>query len=93
MDDFEHIKHNIEEKAKSEGYELTDKADAIARAKLRFFGRDNWAQCPCDPNSDRACITACSHPKAPPSQDNGIPTEPNINAVSWTPSRTSTYLR
>ena len=31
MDDFEHIKHNIEEKAKSEGYELTDKADAIAR--------------------------------------------------------------
>ena len=57
MDDFEQIKQNIEEKAKAEGYGLSDKADAIARAKLRFFGRDNWAQCPCDPNSDRACIS------------------------------------
>lgn len=67
MDDFEHIKHNIEEKAKSEGYELTDKVDAIARAKLRFFGRDNWAQCPCDPNSDRACIS--DHCKADIAKD------------------------
>lgn len=67
MDDFEQIKQNIEEKAKAEGYGLSDKADAIARAKLRFFGREKWSQCPCDQNSDRSCIS--DHCKADIAKD------------------------
>lgn len=39
------------------GYEVTDNIDKIANAKLRFFGCQQWAKCPCDPHSDRACIS------------------------------------
>lgn len=57
MEDFQKIKENIQKTAKDNGYELTENIDAIARAKLRFFGRECWAQCPCDRDSDRACIS------------------------------------
>ena len=30
-------------------------------AKFRFFGEDDWARCPCDPDSDRACISEHCH--------------------------------
>ena len=56
MEDFQTIKENLQKTAKDNGYELTENIDAIARAKLRFFGREYWAQCPCDRDSDRACI-------------------------------------
>ena len=57
MDDFAIIRAKIAEKAKENNLELTDKADAVARAKSRFFGVKYWMRCPCDPGSDRACIS------------------------------------
>ena len=39
------------------GYTLTENAEKIANAKLNFFGEKQWAKCPCDPESDRACIS------------------------------------
>lgn len=43
--------------ATQEGYELTDNAPKIAKAKQMFFGVEHWKRCPCDPNSDRYCIS------------------------------------
>ena len=43
--------------AAANGYEVTDNIDKIANAKLQFFGCKKWARCPCDPDSDRACIS------------------------------------
>lgn len=43
--------------AKANKYELTEDAEKIANAKLNFFGESKWSKCPCDPDSDRACIS------------------------------------
>lgn len=43
------------------GYNLTKYAPNIAKAKCRFFGVKDWQRCPCDPDSDRACISAHCH--------------------------------
>lgn len=48
---------NIKQLAAENGYELTEYAEKIAKAKERFFGEKEWQRCPCDPNSDRACIS------------------------------------
>ncbi len=47
----------IKATAERNGYEVTDNVTKIADAKLRFFGCQKWARCPCDPDSDRACIS------------------------------------
>ena len=38
-------------------YAPTDNLDRIAKTKLMFFGTKLWVKCPCDPESDRACIS------------------------------------
>jgi hypothetical protein len=57
----EKILENIKQLAKENGYDLTKHAPKIAMAKFRFFGEDDWARCPCDPDSDRACISEHCH--------------------------------
>ena len=57
----EKILENIKQLAEENGYGLTKHAPKIAAAKYRFFGEDNWARCPCDPDSDRACISEHCH--------------------------------
>lgn len=57
----EKILENITQLAKENGYDLTKHAPKIAMAKFRFFGEDGWARCPCDPDSDRACISEHCH--------------------------------
>lgn len=57
----EKILENITKLAKENGYDLTKHAPKIAMAKFRFFGEDDWARCPCDPDSDRACISEHCH--------------------------------
>ena len=47
----------IKQAAEDNGYGLTEFAPKIAAAKERFFGEDEWYRCPCDPQSDRACIS------------------------------------
>ena len=50
------ILEEIGKLAKENGYNLTEYAPRIAKVKLRLFGTD-WKRCPCDPNSDRSCIS------------------------------------
>ena len=57
LDIEDYIKQQIEKTADESGYGLTQFADRIAKAKSRFFGADEWQRCPCDPDSDRACIS------------------------------------
>ncbi|MBE6453592.1 MAG: hypothetical protein E7017_01735 [Alphaproteobacteria bacterium] len=57
MSDTQSIIEKIKNAAKSNGYQLTDNVEKIARAKNAFFGSTKWARCPCDPESDRACIS------------------------------------
>lgn len=52
------ILDKIKQTAEENGYGLTEAAPRIAAAKERFFGEDDWRRCPCDPDSDRACISA-----------------------------------
>ena len=51
------VEENIRALAESEGFDLTENLPAIARAKTRFFGVEDWRKCPCDRDSDRACIS------------------------------------
>lgn len=57
MDDLEEVKSNIKKIAEENGYEVSGNLDNIAKAKLRFFGKEQFRLCPCDRNSDRACIS------------------------------------
>ena len=45
--------------ADTEGYQLTQNAEKIAKAKLRFFGIENWAKCPCVQDDKHACMSSC----------------------------------
>ncbi len=49
--------NKLKQKAEENGYQLTDNAEKIANAKSRFFTPEEWERCPCDRNSDRACIS------------------------------------
>ena len=55
------ILDKIKQLAAENGYELTEYAERIAKAKERFFGEAEWQRCPCDPESDRACISKRCH--------------------------------
>lgn len=48
---------SLQSKADAEGYKTTKNLPNIAKAKLRAFGLGEIFRCPCDPNSDRACIS------------------------------------
>lgn len=51
----EEIVKNIEKLAEENGYDLNTNVKSIARIKAR---QEDWKTCPCDPNSDRGCISA-----------------------------------
>jgi len=55
--ELEEIKEKIRQTAARNNLELTDNLDRIAKSKLMFFGKKLWVKCPCDPDSDRACIS------------------------------------
>lgn len=57
LEDIEEVKSKLRQIAEEHGYELSGNLESIAKAKLRFFGLDNFRLCPCDRNSDRACIS------------------------------------
>ena len=57
QEDIDFIKDKIRDISERNGYDLTDKLDEIAKAKCMFFGVKKWMKCPCDPESDRACIS------------------------------------
>lgn len=61
MTEQEEVLNEIKWLADMNGYDLTQHAPKIANAKLRFFGRKEWFRCPCDPDSDRACISEHCH--------------------------------
>jgi len=55
--ELEEIKEKIRKTAERNNLDLTDNLDRIAKTKLMFFGTKLWVKCPCDPESDRACIS------------------------------------
>ena len=57
LEDIEEAKTRLRSIAKEHGYELSGNLESIAKAKLRFFGLENLRLCPCDRNSDRACVS------------------------------------
>ena len=56
-EEIELAKKMLQAKADAEGYKTSKNLENIAKAKLRMFGIDNLFRCPCDPSSDRACIS------------------------------------
>lgn len=52
MTDLEQIINNIETCANNNSFKVTKNVERIAKAKLRFFGLDNWSKCPCYPPED-----------------------------------------
>lgn len=57
----ENVLKQIQWLADMHGYDLTQHAPKIAAAKDRFFGENEWFKCPCDPDSDRQCISEHCH--------------------------------
>jgi len=57
QEDLELIKEKIRQTAEKNNLDLTDNLDKIVKAKCMFFGTKLWMKCPCDPDSDRACIS------------------------------------
>lgn len=65
----EEIVKNIEKLAKENGYEVTENVNKIARAKLRFFGAENWHKCCCVRDDEHSCISPSCHKEI---EENGI---------------------
>lgn len=53
----EQIKEELKKIAKDNNYTLTDNIDKIIKAKLRFFGEENWRNCPCVRDGKHACLS------------------------------------
>ena len=51
------VVEEIKKLAKENNFGLTDNAERIAGAKLRFFGIDDWKKCPCVNDGEHACIS------------------------------------
>lgn len=52
------VKEKIQELANINDFKLSDNADKIIAAKIRFFGEDDWQRCPCDrDNKSRFCCS------------------------------------
>ena len=57
------IVSEIEKMAKENKWEISKFSSRIAKAKLKFFGVDDWKRCPCYPPDDieHGCgSTACT---------------------------------
>jgi len=52
MEELQIIEQNIEQMAQDNGWVISNNAQRIAKAKLRFFGVDQWQRCPCYPPDD-----------------------------------------
>ena len=52
MSDLELIVNKIKQVADKNGYDVKPNIEKIAKAKLMFFGVDNWQRCPCYPKED-----------------------------------------
>lgn len=48
---------NIKQLATENGYELTEYAEKIAKAKERFFGEEEWQRCCCVRDDKHFCIS------------------------------------
>lgn len=57
QEDLNTVINNIHHLAKENGYGLTQNVEKIAKAKLTFFGIDNWHKCPCVRDDEHACIS------------------------------------
>ena len=57
MTEQEEIEEKIKQIAARNNFDLSDNLHKIAKGKLMFFGTKMWMKCPCDPDSDRACIS------------------------------------
>ncbi len=57
-EDINYIEDSIITLAEQNGYNLSDNLKAIAKAKYRFFGVENWRDCPCVKDGNHACISA-----------------------------------
>lgn len=51
------IKQHMKEFAEVYDFELTENVDKIVKAKLRFFGEDEWYNCPCVRDGEHLCIS------------------------------------
>ena len=51
------IRIELEKIAKDNNYALTNNVDRIINAKLRFFGEENWRNCPCIQDGKHACLS------------------------------------
>lgn len=56
-EEIQEIEEKIKKMAERNGYDLSENLSKIAKAKHMFFGPKLWVKCPCDPDSDRACIS------------------------------------
>ena len=56
-EDILFIQEKIKNIAAKNNLDISDKLEKIAKAKYMFFGTKLWVKCPCDPESDRACIS------------------------------------
>lgn len=56
-DDIKFIKNSIIKIAEQNGYEVSGNLEAIAKAKYRFFGADDWKKCPCVRDGEHSCIS------------------------------------
>lgn len=52
MEDLDIIKDNIRKEAEENNLNVTENIEKIAKAKLRFFGVDEWYRCPCYSKED-----------------------------------------
>lgn len=52
MEDLKIIKNNIKREAENNNLEITNNIENIAKAKLRFFGVNEWWRCPCYSHDD-----------------------------------------
>lgn len=60
-EDINYIKDSIVKMAEQNGYELTGNVEAIAKAKYRFFGVNDWRNCPCVKDGEHSCISKQCH--------------------------------
>ena len=62
-EDIQKLLSEFQRIADEYGYTLTDNAEKIAKAKLRFFGIENWGKCPCVRDDEHACMSECCRNK------------------------------
>lgn len=52
MTELDTIIENIKKEAEENNLNITENIEKIAKAKLRFFGVDEWHRCPCYSKED-----------------------------------------